>query len=143
MPRVLDAFPRPAYARRMSAETLLNAERIRAATSAGLWRGETVTTYLDRWATRRPDKTALVDRFGRYTWAELARTVERVAHGLAAHGLGPGGALSVQLPNWNAYAIAMLAAERLGAVVNPIPPTYRANELRFMLGLLESSVAVV
>ena len=29
---------------------------------------------------------------------------------------------------------------RLGAVVNPIPPTYRASELRFMLGLLESQV---
>ena len=36
-----------------------------------------------------------------------------------------------------------LAALRLGAVVNPIPPTYRASELRFMLGLLESQVAVV
>jgi cyclohexanecarboxylate-CoA ligase len=28
-------------------------------------------------------------------------------------------------------------------VVNPIPPTYRAREVRFMLGLLESQVAVV
>ena len=124
-------------------ETSLTTERIRATTGAGLWRNETLTTYLARWAAERPDKTAMVDRFARFTWSGLARTGERVAHGRAAHGVGPGGAVSVQLPNWNEYAIVMLAAERLGAVVNPIPPTYRASELRFMLGLLESPVAVV
>ena len=124
-------------------ETILTAERIRATRAAGLWRDETLETYLDRWATRRPDKTAMVDRFARHTWAGLARTVARVAHGLAARGVGPGSAISVQLPNWSEYAIAMLAASRLGAIVNPIPPTYRANELRFMLGLLETDVLVI
>ena len=124
-------------------EDLLTPERLRETTAAGLWRNETLETYLDRWATRRPDKTAMVDRFARHTWTGLARTVERVAHGLAARGVTRGSAISVQLPNWNEYAIAMLAAGRLGAVVNPIPPTYRANELRFMLGLLESEVLVI
>jgi cyclohexanecarboxylate-CoA ligase len=124
-------------------ETSLTDERIRASTGAGLWRNETLTVYLDRWATRRPDKAAMVDRFARHTWAGLARTVERVAHGLAARGVAPGSRISVQLPNWNEYAIAMLAAERLGAIVNPLPPTYRASELRFMLGLLESEVLVI
>src|SRR6185503_20000676 len=124
-------------------DTLLTPERLRETTAAGLWRNETLDGYLDRWATQRPDKTAMVDRFARHTWAGLARTVERVAHGLAARGVGAGSAISVQLPNWNEYAIAMLAASRLGAIVNPIPPTYRANELRFMLGLLESEVLVI
>ena len=124
-------------------ETSLTDDRIRASTGAGLWRNETLAAYLDRWATRRPDKTAMVDRFARHTWAGLARTVERVAHGLAARGVAPGSRISVQLPNWNEYAIAMLAAERLGAIVNPLPPTYRASELRFMLGLLESEVLVI
>ena len=117
--------------------------RARECTAAGLWRNESLETYLDRWATARHDKTALVDGRGRYTWAALARAVERVAHGLRAHGLQEGGVVSCQLPNWNEFALVFLAASRLGAVVNPIPPTYRASELRFMLGLLESQALIV
>jgi cyclohexanecarboxylate-CoA ligase len=51
--------------------------------------------------------------------------------------------ISCQLPNWSEFVIVLLAAARLGAKVNPIPPTYRARELRFMLGLLASQVAVI
>ncbi len=108
-----------------------------------LWRNETVEHYLDRWATRRAERTAMVDGVGRYTWAELARTVERVAHGLAAHGVEPGRVVAVQLPNWSEFVIVLLAAARLGAVVNPIPPIYRAAELRFMLKRLEAVVVVI
>jgi cyclohexanecarboxylate-CoA ligase len=124
-------------------ETNLTETRLRAMTGAGFWRNESLEVYLDRWARERPAKTALVDGQGRYTWEALARAVDRVAHGLRAHGVERGSVISCQLPNWNETALIFLAALRLGAVVNPIPPTYRASELRFMLGLLESQVAVV
>src|SRR5262249_53963784 len=64
-------------------------------------------------------------------------------YGLSAHGVTPGSVISCQLPNWNECVIVLLAAARLGAVVNPIPPTYRASELRFMLGILKSRVMIV
>jgi cyclohexanecarboxylate-CoA ligase len=121
----------------------LSEERIREESRHNHWRNETLTAYLDRWATQRPDRIAFVDSAGRLTWGELARTVDRVAHGLAAHGVGPGTVVSCQLPNWIEFALAFLAVERLGAVINPIPPTYRSSELRFMLGLLEASVLVI
>ncbi|MGH7414205.1 MAG: AMP-binding protein, partial [Candidatus Rokuibacteriota bacterium] len=124
-------------------ETKLTETRIRAMTGAGFWRNESLETYLDRWARERPAKTALVDGRGRYTWEALARTVDRVAHGLRAHGVERGSVISCQLPNWSEAILIFLAALRLGAVVNPIPPTYRASEVRFMLGLLQSQVAVV
>ena len=124
-------------------ETSLTETRIRAMTGAGFWRNEGLEVYLDRWARERPAKTALVDGRGRYTWEALARAVDRVAHGLRAHGVERGSVISCQLPNWNETVLIFLAALRLGAVVNPIPPTYRASEIRFMLGLLESQVAVV
>jgi cyclohexanecarboxylate-CoA ligase len=117
--------------------------RARECTAAGLWRNESLETWLDRWATARPDKPAVVDGQGRYSWAGLARAVERVAYGLRAHGLEAGGVVSCQLPNWNEFVLVFLAASRLGAIVNPIPPTYRASELRFMLGLLESHALIV
>ncbi len=124
-------------------ETTLSAERICDSTQKGLWRNESLETYLDRWASRWPDKTAVVDGRARYTYAELARAVERIAHGLQAHGVEQGSVIACQLPNWNEFAILLLAASRLGAVINPIPPTYRASELRFMLNLLEARVAVI
>jgi len=123
--------------------TRVTEARVRQCREAGLWRNESLETYLDRWATARPDKVAVVDGHGRYSWAALARAVERVAHGLRAHGLEAGGVVSCQLPNWNEFVLVFLAASRLGAVVNPIPPTYRASELRFMLGLLESQTLIV
>jgi cyclohexanecarboxylate-CoA ligase len=112
-------------------------------TAAGYWRNETLDVYLDRWARERPDKTATVDASGRLTWSELARTVERVAYGLAEHGIGAGAVISCQLPNWTEFVVLALAATRLGAILNPIPPTYRANELRFILEVLEAQALVV
>jgi len=123
--------------------TTLTDERIRNATDRGLWRNESIETYLDRWAAQRPDKPALIDGRSRLSYAELARAVERVANGLRAYGIDRGSAISCQLPNWNEAIVVFLAAARLGAVVNPIPPSYRASELRFMLGLLRSRVLVI
>lgn len=124
-------------------DTSLTEARIRESTKTGAWRNESLETCLDRWATARPGKTALVDGQGRLTYEALARAVERVAYGLRAHGVERGGVLSCQLPNWTEFMLLFLAASQLGAVVNPIPPTYRASELRFMLSLLESQVAII
>jgi cyclohexanecarboxylate-CoA ligase len=124
-------------------KTNLTEARIQAARAAGHWRDESLETYLDRWARARPDRTAMVDGVERLTWQELARRVERVAHGLRAHGVEAGRVISCQLPNWNEFALVFLAATRLGAIVHPIPPTNRASELRFMLNLLESQVIVI
>ena len=124
-------------------ETALVGARARELAACGLWRDETPAQYLDRWATKRPDRTAMVDGAGRWTWRELAGTVERVAYGLAAHGVTAGRVVACQLPNWNEFVVVLLAAERLGAVVNPIPPIYRASELRFMLNRLEAAAVVI
>jgi cyclohexanecarboxylate-CoA ligase len=119
------------------------AERAATMTEAGWWRDETLDRYLDRWATTRAEKAAAVDGLSRLTWSELARAVERTAYGFQAAGLGPGSVISCQLPNWNEWLLVALAAVRLGAILNPIPPTYRANELRFIVNTLQTEAFVV
>ena len=121
----------------------LTPERIRLWTERGVWRHDTLTSHLQRWARERPSKPAFVDGAGSFTWGRLNLMVERVAYGLAAHGARPGSVVSCQLPNWNEFILVLLAAERVGAIVNPIPPIYRAAELSFMLNVLESSIVVV
>ncbi len=124
-------------------ETMLTGARIEAMRAGGWWRDATLDTYLDRWARERADKTAIADARGRLTWSALARGVERVAHGLQAAGLERGAVVSAQLPNWNEWILLALACVRVGAILNPIPPTYRASELRFILGRLEAQAFVI
>ncbi|HSE93988.1 MAG TPA: AMP-binding protein [Methylomirabilota bacterium] len=124
-------------------ETMLTPERVTAMRAGGWWRDETLDGYLDRWARERADQTAIVDARGRFTWAALARMVERVAHGLQAAGIERGAIVSTQLPNWNEWIVLALACVRVGAILNPIPPTYRAGELRFILGALETQAFVI
>src|SRR5262245_62873762 len=107
--------------------------RIAEMTAAGWWKNEMLDAYLDRWASERPTKTAVVDASGRLTWQELARAAERVAHGLAAAGIGPGDVVSCQLPNCNEGVVLALATVKLGGVLTPIPPTHRAHELPLIL----------
>jgi len=127
----------------MGIETTLTRERIEACTRSGGWPNKTLGDYLDGAVAAAPRKVAAVDAVHRHTYEDLARLADRIAHGLQGLGLGPGTAVACQLPNWTELLLMILAADRLGAPLTPIPPIYRANELRFILGLLEAPVLVI
>ena len=117
--------------------------------AAGLWRD---TTYLDDFleiVADAPDAMAIVD-YGRghdeairLTYGELAQRVDRIAGGLQHLGVQPGQVVSLQLPNWWEFPAVVLACARIGAVVNPLVPIFRARELRFMLARTASPVCIV
>ncbi len=64
------------------------------------------------------------------TWGGVDHDVEITSLALSQHGVNKGDIVSVQLPNWRETVTVMLAIWRLGAIVNPITPIYRAGELR-------------
>ncbi len=100
----------------------------------GWWVNRSLIEYFDEAVARHPEKTALVAPRGcRMTFAELARTVERVAANLARRGIKRDDVISVHLPNWGEFTVVHLAATRLGAVTNPLLPSYRAKELSYIL----------
>ncbi|MDP2315800.1 MAG: AMP-binding protein [Pseudomonadota bacterium] len=71
-------------------------------------------------AERRPDHVAILDRDRRVTWAELETTVARMASGLQAHGLRPGGhVLAFPQRTWELPAL-FLATARAGGIYTPI-----------------------
>ncbi len=127
----------------MAIETTLTAGWIEACTRSGAWPNKTLGDYLDRWASAAPRKVAAVDGVHRLSYEELAGAADRIAHGLRALGVEPGSPIACQLPNWTELLLLILAATRLGVPLTPIPPIYRANELRFILGLLEAPVLVI
>ena len=65
------------------------------------------------------------------TFAEYRTRVERVAAGLVALGVGPGSRFSYQLPTRVSTIVLMGALARLGAIQNPIVPSYRESEIGF------------
>ena len=117
--------------------------------AGGLWRDETVNTYVRRTLRDSPDKTALVAyRQGaqaprRLSYRELDRLVDKVARNLARLGVGHGDVVSYQVPNSPEFMALSLACARIGAVANPIMPIFRQRELDFMLNFGESRVFVV
>ena len=63
-----------------------------------------------------PERTALIDRRGQWSYAELDRRASQVANGLIAHGVKPGERVAVLIGNESRFVEALLGTWRAGAV---------------------------
>jgi len=124
-------------------ETTLTRATADERAAAGVWPGRILGTVLREAAGATPGKLALVDARRRLTYGELAELVDAAALGLLDAGVRPGDVVTVQLPNWAEFVVTAFAIERIGAVINPVAPIFRHNELRTMLRLARPVAAVV
>ena len=121
----------------------------RAMRAQGLWQDKTIDEFLAVAIAATPDKPALVayraDRAAprRFSFRELGDLTAGAAAALRALGVGPGDVVAVQVPNWWEFVVVSLAANRIGAVVNPLMPIFREREMGFMLGFAGAKVLVV
>lgn len=76
-----------------------------------------------------PDRPAVIEGDVVVSWARLAELAEAVAGGLAARGVGHGDVVAVQLPNSLHLVVTIVALIRLGAVYNPLNPSYRLHDI--------------
>ncbi len=79
-------------------------------------------------------REALVVGDQRRTYAEIEDRANRLAHHLAAQGVGPGDHVALYIENCPEYVEAMLAAWKLRAVTVNVNHRYVADELRYLLG---------
>ena len=96
---------------------------------AGYWRGQTFGGLLREWASRWPDRTALVDGERRWTYAQLDGAVGQLAAGLGRLGLHRGERVVVQLPNIAEFVLVWFGLQRLGAVPVHAMPGHRRSEI--------------
>lgn len=82
-------------------------------------------------AEERGDHTAVVYGEERLSYAELLERVERLAEGLAAHGIQAGDPVALLLPNSTAFVVSFLAVTGLGAVAVALNPQFKQEELGF------------
>ncbi|MFE4946694.1 AMP-binding protein [Streptomyces sp. NPDC056641] len=99
-------------------------------------------------ASVRPDGPALVELREAggdvaLSWRELVDRADRTASVLAGLGVRPGEAVVVQLPNSADFVTVSLALLRIGAVVCPVLPSLRENELALILRRSGARVLVV
>jgi acyl-CoA synthetase (AMP-forming)/AMP-acid ligase II len=128
---------------RMS-DVVTTPSRRAALVAAGHWTEETLPSALVSHAKAKPDELAVVDSTdGRMiSYGQLLADVGALAVRLLSLGVEPGMTVSVQLPNCYEAVVAELAVLYCGAVLNPLLPNYRANELEHILRLTEARVII-
>lgn len=133
----------------MSFEIQTPPDRVAHFMESGLWPNRLLTDYLEDAVAAHPDRTAIVgydsQRGARshHSYAELKQLADRIALGLAAHGIGPGDVVAAQLQNSWHFGAMYLACVRIGAIINPLMPIFRHRELSFMLSFGEAKAIVV
>lgn len=100
----------------------------------GDWQDGVLFDVVRRHARSRPERLLVTDGTHRVTYGDLYEQAIRLAAGLRDLGVDSGDRVAVQLPNWAEFAIVTAALSRLGAVLVPIMPIFRADEVRYIVG---------
>ncbi len=95
-------------------------------------------------AERFPEQLALVVRHQgiRWTWAEYAREVDRLAAGLLTLGIVPGDRVGIWSPNRVEWCLTQFATARIGAIMVCVNPAYRLYELEYALNRVECKALI-
>jgi cyclohexanecarboxylate-CoA ligase len=124
------------------ASEVIDTARAAEAYRRGLWVTTTLADALRAAAETSPRRTVLVDADTRLDCATLYSQATRLADALLER-MPTGSAVSFMLPNWHEAAVVYLAATLAGMVVNPILPSLRDHDLRFILEDVESAMIFV
>lgn len=111
---------------------------------AGYWQDQSLGQLIAASVAAHPDKTAVTDASGHsISYRELDDKASRLAAFLEARGVGVGDVVTMHLPNWWQTAVVTVAAFKLGAVINPLPPTYGWKDLAFIMNKSGAKAVIV
>ncbi|MFD6723363.1 amino acid adenylation domain-containing protein [Streptomyces sp. NPDC060131] len=86
-----------------------------------------------RQAARTPDAPAVVSDSGTLTYAQLNERANRLAHELAARGVGSEDVVAVSLPRSADLMVTLYAVLKAGAAYLPVDPDYPAERVAALL----------
>ena len=95
----------------------------------GSWNGDTVPTWLNKWADKTPDAVAVCGSGTKITYVEQRERSLRLANSLLALGIRKGDVVAVQLPNTPDFLTSYFAITMIGAVISTMHMPYRVGEL--------------
>ena len=94
----------------------------------------TVPELFGTQVNRTPDAAALVCGEQSWTYRELDRAANRLAHTLIDHGAGPGRVVALLFTRSAEAIVAILAVLKSGAAYLPFDPALPASRIEFMVG---------
>jgi acyl-CoA synthetase len=83
----------------------------------GWWDAETIAERIDALAKARPDDAAFIMADSRFSWADYARSSDRIAWALAGLGFSRGDRVAVVLPDGPTVHAAFVGLEKAGLVI--------------------------
>ncbi|MED5360786.1 MAG: AMP-binding protein [Pseudomonadota bacterium] len=103
-------------------------------TGPELWRRTIPDVFKDT-AGRFADRDAAVfpEQDVRWTWAELEREVDALAHGFLKLDLEKGDRVGIWSPNRYEWLLTQFATARVGIILVTINPAYRVSEVEYVL----------
>ena len=101
-----------------------------------------LSSFIRFHAMHTPNRTAIVFKDQRITFAELLRRIEKTAGYLAAHGIGADDVVAVVMKNSAAFLELAFAVSHLGAVFLPINFRLAADEVGYITGNAEAKLVL-
>jgi fatty-acyl-CoA synthase len=97
--------------------------------------GETIGANFERMAAHHADREAVVvvHQGVRWTYAQFAAEVDRLARALVASGLAPGDRMGIWAPNCAEWLLVQYASAKAGVILVNVNPAYRTSELEYVL----------
>jgi acyl-CoA synthetase len=112
--------------------------------ASGFWRHDTIHGLIARRAEETPAKTAVCDASGAaLSYAQIEDQARRLAGFLARRGIAKGDIVTACLPNWCQAVVVALGVMKLGAVVNPVSPTFGRADIAYVLGKCRSAALIL
>ena len=99
----------------------------------GYWQTTSFNSLLAEQASARGDSDYVIDRFTSLTYRQFVESALRLAVGLRRYGIDRGDRVAAQLPNWTEFPMLAAALSRIGAILVPIMPIYRDDEVAYVL----------
>lgn len=108
-------------------------DQVKSYYDAGLWQSKSFYGLLDERAQAHGDRRFVFDSTTSLTYADYREQALRLAVGLKRKGIEPGDRVAVQLPNWTEFPVIAAALSRIRAIIVPIMPIYRGDEVGYTL----------
>lgn len=109
------------------------AEEVRRYYVGGDWQHRVLFDVLRDHAAAQPDAVFVTDGTVSLSYGALAEQALRLAAALQSLGVERGDRVAVQMPNWAEFVTITAAVSRLGAVLVPIMPIMRHEEVGYTL----------
>jgi cyclohexanecarboxylate-CoA ligase len=108
----------------------------------GLWQDYTLFAAVREQAEAQPRKVFGTDSTTSVTYAELRDQALELALGLVRRGIGVGDRVAVQIPSWTEFFVISAALARIGAIIVPIMPIYRRDEVGYIVEIAGVKAAI-